>query len=141
MPLLADFLKDNQDTTWKIYPSPDGELMLTEDMGYEEEGWEDPSYTIPGQAQMTYQTLADSSGGTWYMYPTPEQELILTQLQPPSLGGVWADYVYVGADKQAPTEAATGDEIYLSFADVNGTDWYVYPNAQGELVITNAEPD
>jgi len=141
MTIIADFLRDNQDTTWKIYPSPQGELILTQDVP-PDDAWSDVEYTVNDTGQVTYQTLADSNGTTWYLYPLSTGEFILTQTLPAVVaGGVWYDFIYGAADILTPDEAATGDEVYLSLADVNSIPWYVYPNDQGELVISTVEPD
>lgn len=139
MTILADYLRDNTGKTHRIYPNADGELVITSD--YWDESWTNPTYAY-GSTYTDYQTLADSAGNTWYIYLNTEgeyTEIVISDTAPSSNAGVWLDPVYE-TGKQAPTEATTGDEIYMALQTSGGADYYVYPNSDGELVITTTEP-
>ncbi|MBU1235013.1 MAG: hypothetical protein KKC77_19170 [Proteobacteria bacterium] len=135
MTLLADYLRSTDNEIYRIYPNADGELVIDTDLW--EDGWTDESYIIPTESGLTYRTLADSAGTTWYLYAS-NQELVLTTTAPSATVGTWNDYIYGNAITE--TEATVGDEIYLALADSDSTDWYVYPNSDGELIITTTEP-
>ena len=136
MTILADFLRDTTGKVWRIYPNISGELVIFNSL-WDEEDWSDPSYIIPTTQALTYQTLADSAGNTWYIYVNTDGEIVITDTAPTVTAGVWSEPTYnpVTAD-----EAATGNEIYLSLVDSAATDWFVYPNADGELIISTTEP-
>ena len=136
MALLADFLRDSSGEAYRVYPNTGGELVIDTDLW--EDPWTDPTYTIPTEAGMTYQTLADSAGTTWYFYINTDGEGVITTVAPTVTVGTWNDPVY--GTKVTPDEATTGDEIYLSLADSDSTEWFVYPNSAGELIITTTEP-
>lgn len=137
MTTIADYLRDSNGTVHRIYPNSDGELVITTSLW--DDIWTDPSYTIPTDQGFTYRTLADSAGTTWYLYPSPttEGELVLSNALPNVTVGVWNEPIYVPVLTEA--EAVSGNEIYLAMADAT-TDWYVYPNSDGELIISTIEP-
>ena len=140
MTILADFLRDSQGSVHRIYPIGGGELRIT--TSQLDDGWSDPSYTIPSGGELTYQTLVDSAGTTWYLWPTSieegEGELWLTTVLPDPIEGTWNEPIY--GDKLTPTEATTGNEIYLAMRQLDATDWYVYPDGEGGYTITTTEP-
>ncbi len=135
MPILADYLRDSENTLYRIYPDANGELHIA--APYEEDSWTDPSYSALDP--LLYQTLTDSAGTTWYIYPTVNGELTISTDAPTGqsvvAAGGWREYTEI-----TPTEATVGDEIYLKMKDTDSTDWYVYPNSEGELIITTTEP-
>jgi len=147
MTLLADFLKDSNGKTWRVYPGPDGELRITDvnvESAAEDEfskpiyiatTWGNPSYTIPGY-NVVYWTLKDSAGTTWYVYPNSLGELVITNVEPPMTAGIWMDCDYTSLE----ATAVVGGEIYTAMKDADLTAWYVYPNSLGELIITTVQP-
>ncbi len=146
MPILADHLRDANNKLYRIYPDANGELHIAPpvesdawtDDTYTSDSWTDPSYTTP-DTPLLYQTLADSAGTTWYVYVNTDGEIVISTVQPTgqdaTLTGAWREFLEI-----TPTEATVGDEIYLALKDSDNTDWYVYPNSNGELIITNTEP-
>lgn len=134
MTILADFLRDSNGIVHRIYPNDTGELVISTDLW--DDGWTDPSYTIPTM-NADYRTLADSSGTTWYIYVTTNGEIVITTTAPTANAGIWEDPVY-GAI--APEASATGNEIYWALQSITSTEWFVYPNDLGELIITTIEP-
>ena len=142
MTIVADFLRDSGGTLWKVYPNADGELVVTDVIGYPDtEAWTQPTYLAPTTYQTTYRTLADSAGTTWYIYINTNGEVVISTTQPTTVdAGIWYDYVYGYHTNTDENEATTGNEIYDALEDVDGTDWYIYPNANGELIITTTEP-
>jgi len=142
MTIVADFLRDSAGKWWKVYPTDHGELAITDVIDYPStEVWTQPTYTVPTTYQTTYRTLADSAGTTWYVYMNTDGEVVISTTQPTTVdAGIWYDYVYGYHTNVDETEATTGDEIYDALEDINGTDWFIYPNADGELIITTTEP-
>lgn len=140
MTILADFLRDTTGKVWRIYPNISGELVIFNSLltPWDEEDWSDPSYTIPTAQALTYRTLADSAGKTWYIYMNTNGEIVITDTAPTVTTGVWSEPLY--GLPVTPNEATTGNEIYLSLVDSAATDWFVYPNADGELIISTTEP-
>ena len=146
MTVLADFLRDTTGKIWRIYPNTrrnpvtgqyqSAELLMTDSLW--DDAWSDPSYTIPTAQALTYRTLADSAGKTWYIYMNTNGEIVITDTAPTVTTGVWSEPLY--GLPVTPNEATTGNEIYLSLVDSAATDWFVYPNADGELVISTTEP-
>jgi len=135
MALLADYLRDSENKVYRIYPNAYGELVIDTDL-YGDDPWTYPTYTVPTNAR-TVRTLADSGGTTWYLYINTHGEAVLTDTDPTPSAGYWADPIY--GVTVTETEATVGDEIYLALADAT-TDFYVYPNTDGELVLSTTEP-
>ena len=142
MTIVADFLRDNSGKTWKVYPNTDGELVITDAVDYPDtETWTEPSYLAPTTHQITYRTLADSAGTTWYVYVNTDGEIVISIIQPSTVAeGIWYDTLYGYHTNTDEQEAATGNEIYDALKDIDGVNWYVYPNANGELIMTTTEP-
>lgn len=138
MTLLADYLRDNTGKTFRIAPNFDGELVISADIWDEE--WTAPTY-VTGTRYAEFQTLADSAGTNWYVYVRTDEgypEIVISPTALSMSSGVWDEAKY--GTKLTPTEATVGDEIYLAMKDTLGTDYYVYPNAEGELIIATTEP-
>lgn len=144
MIILSDFLRDNYGQVIRIYPSASGELLISTPTQLDD-SWSEPSYTIPTEGY-EYRTLADSAGNTWYAYvvriETEEEiqhEIRISDVAPTAQSkGVWREPKY--GISLVETAADTGNEIYLAFEDLSGTDWYVYPTVDGELRITTSQP-
>jgi hypothetical protein len=136
MTILADFLRDAENNTYRLYPNTDGEIVIDSSL-FDDDAWTAPTYTVPTDAK-TVRTLADSGGNTWYLYVNTDGEAVLTDTDPTPSGGIWLDPIY--GTEISETSATIGNEIYLALQDSASTDWYVYPNTDGELVISSTEP-
>jgi hypothetical protein len=134
MTLLADYLRSSDNTIYRLYPNAYGEIVI--DPTLEKDTWTYATYPTPGNPQ-SVRILADSAGTTWYMYVNTFGEAVLTTTLPASSAG-WLNPLY--RDEVTETEATVGDEIYLALADAAGTDFYVYPNTYGELVVSTTAP-
>ena len=138
MTITSDILRDAQGNVYRIFPEPvDGELTIDPDLW--EDLWDDPTYTIPTGGRLTYRTLIDDAGSTWYMYPVNvgdlEGELAIDDTAPTPQAGVWSDPVY---EEQTPTAGTTIQ--YMTYVDEDDKTWYIYPDANGELIITDTQP-
>ena len=89
--------------------------------------------------QIIYWTLVDSAGTSWYVYPNSDGELTISDTEPTDEAN-WSDYVYVQRDSSDIIFTADSGIIYVNLVDSAGTDWYIYPNTSGELIITDTEP-
>ena len=139
MTIIADFLVNSRDVSYKLYPNSEGEIVISPEFVEDQSDiWTATTYTIPTESTITYQTLADSAGKTWYLYISGDGEAVLTTTAPSDVAGAWSNCRY--QNKITPTEATIGNEIYLALADSDSTSWYVYPNASGELIVTTTAP-
>ena len=86
--------------------------------------------------QIIYWTLSDGAT-SWYVYPNSDGELIISTTEPGTETD-WEDYRYLTyADL---TSTADSGIVYVTLADSGDTEWYIYPNSDGELIITDTEP-
>lgn len=88
--------------------------------------------------QIIYWTLADSAGTTWYVYPNTDSELVITEVAPTDETG-WYDYFYSSTDSISTADSGIK---YVTLWDTGYplNEWYIYPNSDGELIITTTEP-
>jgi hypothetical protein len=86
--------------------------------------------------QIVYWILEDDSGTAWYVYPNTDSELVITDAAPTDETG-WYDYFY--ASNSTISTAGSGIK-YVTLSDSGSTSWYIYPNSDGELIITTTEP-
>jgi hypothetical protein len=84
-------------------------------------------------------TLKDSDGNTWYLYAetvaTKEGGMTVSDAIPTQTPGIFNEPVY---QEVTPSEGTTIH--YLTLEATDGSDWYIYPDAFGELIITDVEP-
>jgi len=89
--------------------------------------------------QIVYWTLNDGTDA-WYVYPNSDGELVITDTEPTDETGIFEDYVYVQRDDSDIILTADSGIIYAKLTESDDTAWYIYPNSDGELIITDTEP-
>ena len=87
--------------------------------------------------QIVYWSLADSAGTSWYVYPNADGELIVTTTEPDTETD-WENFRYITYPDLSST--AESGIVYVTLTDASDDDWYVYPNSDGELILTDTEP-
>lgn len=89
--------------------------------------------------QIIYWALHDGVNN-WYVYTNSYGELVITDTEPTDETGIWEDYVYVQRDDSDIIFTADSGIIYAKLVDSSDTEWFIYPNTDGELIITDTEP-
>jgi hypothetical protein len=101
----------------------------------------DPSYTYATGQRIMYVTLKDANGKSWYLYmetvAPKEGEGVISDSVPVQSVGVFNEPIY----PERIVAVSEGTIIhYLALEAEDGSDWYIYPDENGELIITTVQP-
>ncbi len=139
MAKTAHHLRDTLGNVYRLTVIPvDAGAEFQIDPNLWDEAWGNPSYAIPTEQNPTYLTLKDGNGTTWYMYGITEDKdgnYAFSNVSPVTAFGIWNEPTYETRTVQQGTVIH-----YIELIDEDGTSWYIYPDANGETIISPTEP-
>lgn len=140
MALTSHHFRTTTGRVFRAYSEPvadHAEIVL--DSNLWEEAFSDPTYTVPTEQNPGYLTLKDDTGTTWYLYAeeeaTDHATLVVDSASPATAAGVFNEPVYETRSEQEGTTIH-----YFELVDEDGNEWFIYPNSNGEGIITATEP-